>query len=144
MRYRTKNVGMTIMIGDRHANILPSTVHENNIAQHSWVVLSVLPHDWLVLSVLSHCSHSWLILSVSPHDWLVLSVLTHCSHSWLILSVSPLTRLTGPVCINTVHTADWSYLCRLEVEPAGKFSSPGSTFCADSHFGIRSTPMLPH
>ena len=25
----------------------------------------------------------------------------------------------------------------------GKFSSPGSTFCADSYFGIRSTPVLP-
>ena len=24
--------------------------------------------------------------------------------------------------------------------PAGEFSSPGSTFCADSYFGIRSTP----
>ena len=23
------------------------------------------------------------------------------------------------------------------------FSSPGSTFCADSYFGIRSTPVLP-
>ena len=30
--------------------------------------------------------------------------------------------------------------------PAGvarEFSSPGSTFCADSYFGIRSTPVLP-
>ena len=30
--------------------------------------------------------------------------------------------------------------------PAGareKFSSPGSTFCANSYFGIRSTPVLP-
>ena len=26
---------------------------------------------------------------------------------------------------------------------AGEFSSPCSTFCADSYFGIRSTPMLP-
>ena len=26
---------------------------------------------------------------------------------------------------------------------AGEFSSPGSTFCADSYFGIRSTPVLP-
>ena len=26
---------------------------------------------------------------------------------------------------------------------AGEFSSPGSTFCADSYLGIRSTPMLP-
>ena len=25
---------------------------------------------------------------------------------------------------------------------AGKFSSPGSTFCADSYFGIRSTLVL--
>ena len=27
-------------------------------------------------------------------------------------------------------------------ERRGEFSSPGSTFCADSHFGIRSTPVL--
>ena len=26
---------------------------------------------------------------------------------------------------------------------AGEFSSPGSTFCADSNFGNRSTPVLP-
>ena len=26
---------------------------------------------------------------------------------------------------------------------AGEFSSPGLTFCADSYFSIRSTPMLP-
>ena len=26
---------------------------------------------------------------------------------------------------------------------AGEFSSPGSTFCADSYVGIRSTPVLP-
>ena len=26
---------------------------------------------------------------------------------------------------------------------AGEFSSPGSTFCADSYFSIRSTPVLP-
>ena len=25
---------------------------------------------------------------------------------------------------------------------AGEVSSPGSTFCADSYFGIRSTPVL--
>ena len=25
----------------------------------------------------------------------------------------------------------------------GEFSSPGSAVCADSYFGIRSTPMLP-
>ena len=26
---------------------------------------------------------------------------------------------------------------------AGEFSSPESTFCADSNFGVRSTPVLP-
>ena len=26
---------------------------------------------------------------------------------------------------------------------AGEFSSPGSTFCADSYFGIRFTSVLP-
>ena len=26
---------------------------------------------------------------------------------------------------------------------AGEFSSPVSTFCSDSYFGIRSTPVLP-
>ena len=29
------------------------------------------------------------------------------------------------------------------LERQGEFSSPGSTFCADSYFGIRSTPVLP-
>ena len=32
---------------------------------------------------------------------------------------------------------------RIPAGTAGEFSSPGSTFCADSYFGIRSTPMLP-
>ena len=34
-------------------------------------------------------------------------------------------------------------LVRIPAGAAGKFSSPGSTFCADSYFGIRSTPVLP-
>ena len=32
---------------------------------------------------------------------------------------------------------------QIPVEAAGEFSSPDSTFCADSIFGIRSTPVLP-
>ena len=34
---------------------------------------------------------------------------------------------------------------RAQIPPgaAGEFSSPGSTFCADSYFSIRSTPVLP-
>ena len=32
---------------------------------------------------------------------------------------------------------------RIRAGAAGEFSSPGSTFCADSYFGIRSTPVLP-
>ena len=32
---------------------------------------------------------------------------------------------------------------RIPVGVAEEFSSPGSTFCADSNFGIRSTPVLP-
>ena len=31
---------------------------------------------------------------------------------------------------------------RIPAGAAGKFSSPGSTFCADSYFGIRSTPRV--
>ena len=31
---------------------------------------------------------------------------------------------------------------RISAVAAGKVSSPGSTFCADSYFGIRSTPVL--
>ena len=34
-------------------------------------------------------------------------------------------------------------LVRIPEGAAGEFSSPGSTFCADSYFGIRSTPVLP-
>ena len=32
---------------------------------------------------------------------------------------------------------------RIPAGTAGEFSSPGSTFSADSDFGIRSTPVLP-
>ena len=32
---------------------------------------------------------------------------------------------------------------RVPAGTAGEFSSPGSTFCADSCFGVRSTPVLP-
>ena len=32
---------------------------------------------------------------------------------------------------------------RIPAGAAGKCSSPGSAFCADSYFGIRSTPVLP-
>ena len=32
---------------------------------------------------------------------------------------------------------------QIPVGAVGEFSSPGSTFCADSNFGIRSTPVLP-
>ena len=32
---------------------------------------------------------------------------------------------------------------RVPAGVAGKVSSPGSTFCADSYFGICSTPVLP-
>ena len=32
---------------------------------------------------------------------------------------------------------------RIPAGAAGEFSSPASTFCADSYFGIRSTPVLP-
>ena len=31
---------------------------------------------------------------------------------------------------------------RIPAEVAGEFSSPGSTFCADAYFGVRSTPVL--
>ena len=32
---------------------------------------------------------------------------------------------------------------QITVGAAGEFSSPGSTFCADSNFGICSKPVLP-
>ena len=32
---------------------------------------------------------------------------------------------------------------RIPAGAAGEFSSPGSIFCADSYFGVRSTPLLP-
>ena len=31
---------------------------------------------------------------------------------------------------------------RIPAEAAGEFYSPGLTFCADSYFGVCSTPML--
>ena len=36
-------------------------------------------------------------------------------------------------------TPDW----KVPAGAAGEFSSPWSSFCADSYFGIRSTPVLP-
>ena len=39
------------------------------------------------------------------------------------------------------RTRDWKV--QIPAEAAGEFSSPGSTFCADSNVGIRSTPVLP-
>ena len=35
------------------------------------------------------------------------------------------------------------YRVRVPAGAAGEFSSPESTFCADSHSGIRSSPVLP-
>ena len=32
---------------------------------------------------------------------------------------------------------------RIPAGAAGELSSPGSTFSADSYFGVRSTPVLP-
>ena len=40
-------------------------------------------------------------------------------------------------------TCDWKVMVWIPAGAAGEFSSPGSTFCADSYFGIRSTPVLP-
>ena len=41
-------------------------------------------------------------------------------------------------------TYDWKVTGLNPVGVAAEFSSLGSTFCADSYFGIRSTHMLPH
>ena len=41
------------------------------------------------------------------------------------------------------QTRDRKVAGRIPGGAAGEFSSPGSTFCADSYFGIRSTPVLP-
>ena len=41
------------------------------------------------------------------------------------------------------RTRDWKLGVRIPATPAGEFSSPGSTFCADSYFGICSTPPPP-
>ena len=41
------------------------------------------------------------------------------------------------------RTRDRKVAVRIPAGAAGEFSSPGSTFCADSYFGIPSTPVLP-
>ena len=41
------------------------------------------------------------------------------------------------------RTRDRKVAVRIPAGAAGQFSSPGSTFCADSYFGIPSTPVLP-
>ena len=43
----------------------------------------------------------------------------------------------------TVSVDIKQYSCEFLAGTAGEFSSPGSTLCADSYFGIRSTPVLP-
>ena len=50
------------------------------------------------------------------------------------------------VCIRVVleaEIAQWLERQKVAGSTTGEFSSPGSTFCADSYFGIRSTPVLP-
>ena len=41
------------------------------------------------------------------------------------------------------RTHDWKVAGSSPGRSGGKFSSPVSSFCADSYFGIRSTPVLP-
>ena len=41
------------------------------------------------------------------------------------------------------RTRDPKVAVRVPTGAAGEFSSPGSTFCADSYFGICSTPLVP-
>ena len=49
--------------------------------------------------------------------------------------------LESPCLSVPVSSFDWRLSSKSY--PAGEFSSPGSTFCADSYFGICSTPVLP-
>ena len=54
-------------------------------------------------------------------------------------------HLSSPGCLKLSESLYCFMQLRLEFfsGTAGEFSSPGSTFCADSYFGIRFTPVLP-
>ena len=64
------------------------------------------------------------------------------SHSFDIEMVLPLWG-AGIAEWLECRTRDRKVAVRIPAGAAGEFSSPGSTFCADSYFSIRSTPMLP-
>ena len=54
------------------------------------------------------------------------------------------TSVTAKHCVATSFGQfEIEWWVRIPAGTAGEFSSPGSTFCADSYFGIRSTPVLP-
>ena len=44
---------------------------------------------------------------------------------------------------SVVRATDERSRVRIPAGAVGEFSSPGSAFCADSYFGIRSTSVLP-
>ena len=74
-----------------------------------------------------------------------------------VMSMEPCKQPRGSHGVRTHHTfwgagiAQWlerglvieRSRVRNPAVAAGQFFSPGSTFCADSYFGIRSTPQLP-
>ena len=60
------------------------------------------------------------------------------------INVTPLDRPNSPLCLPHIGLVIDRSRVRIPAGAAEEFSSPGSTFCADSYFGIRSTPVLPH
>ena len=78
--------------------------------------------------------------------------MSDCTRGYLPFRLTQLTTQSTSVLLST----EWGQLSgqsaglviersrvRTPAGVAGEFSSPGSTFCADSYFGIRSTPVLP-
>ena len=63
-------------------------------------------------------------------------VVLYCSYVYLGGSVDSSVDRAPDSCVNKKSRV------RVLAGAAGEFSSPGSAFCADSYFGIRSTPCV--
>ena len=97
---------------------------------------------WFVLCFMNQTPSKWQ----SNQRTLVISK-EAMGNSWYILYTILLIRsLIGSGDSSVVRAPDPAIerpRVRIPAGAAGEFSSPGSTFCANSYFGIRSTPVLP-
>ena len=86
--------------------------------------------------------------AMTQSHWLMKQHETQFPKHYAVAQRHELTRLRAPVEPITQRRQDTGPRSRSSSHTprrraAGEFSSQGSTFCADSYFGIRSTPVLP-